>query len=337
MREVADRAGVAMSSVSRVLANHPDVSDRMRERVLAVVGELGYRPDMLAQGLRRQRTMSIGFTVSDISNPVLADTITGAERRLRAAGYSLLLTDSEGDAALDAAHIRVFEQRRVDGLLVSLADEHNPETIEALGGLEIPVVLLDRDDIPGVVRRRVSFDHRLGMGAAAASLLELGHRELAFIAGGPRRPAMERQRGIEDSIARSGLDARCHVLTGDFAIEHGAQSVREILDRHPEVTAIVAGGNLIMHGALRGLRDAGVRVGEQMSFIGCDDVAVAEFHQPPIAVVRRDTRAIGELGAEILIAALGGDKEPVDRILPTEFVARPSCAPPRVGPLQRGA
>src|SRR5262249_11228176 len=118
MREVADRAGVAMSSVSRVLSGHPDVSQKMRQVVMGAVRELGYRPDMLAQGLRRGTTFSVGFTVSDIANPVLAEVVTGAEKRLREAGYSLLLTNSEGDPALDVEHISLLERRRVDGLIL---------------------------------------------------------------------------------------------------------------------------------------------------------------------------------------------------------------------------
>lgn len=325
-----------MSSVSRVLAEHPDVSERMRTRVLAAVRELGYRPDMLAQGLRRQRTMSIGFTVSDISNPVLADTITGAERRLRGSGYSLLLTDSEGDAALDAEHIHLLEQRRVDGLIVSLVNEYDADTADALGGLEVPVVLLDRDNVPGVATRRVCFDHTLGMGAATRALLEFGHREFAFIAGGPQRPARQRLEGIDDCIARSGLTARCRRLAGDFSIEHGERATRQVLEHWPEVTAVIAGGNLIMHGALRALRDAGLQLGADMSLVGCDDVAVAEFHHPPIAVVRRDTRASGDHAAQMLIHALAGGEYDADIVLPTEFVARPSCAPPRLGALDPG-
>ena len=114
MREVADRAQVAMSSVSRVLSEHPDVSSAMRERVLAAVEELGYRPDLLAQGLRRGATHSVGFLVGDISNPLLAEMVKGAERRLREEGYSLLLSNSERDVEREAESVHLFSQRRVD-------------------------------------------------------------------------------------------------------------------------------------------------------------------------------------------------------------------------------
>src|SRR4029079_5437432 len=150
MREVADRAGVAMSSVSRVLSGHPDVSPQMSHVVMKAVRELGYRPDMLAQGLRRGKTFSVGFTVSDIANPVLAEIVTGAEKRRGEAGYSLLLTNSEGSPDLDVEHISLLERRRVDGLILSLAEEHPPGTVEALRRLSVPVVLVDRDIPPGV-------------------------------------------------------------------------------------------------------------------------------------------------------------------------------------------
>src|SRR6202043_2099012 len=118
--------------------------------VMAAVRDLGYEPDMLAQGLRSGKTFSVGFTVSDIANPVLAEIVTGAEKRLRAAGYSLLLTNSEGDSEQDVGHISLLERRRVDGLILSLADEHHPATVDALRRVSVPVVLVDRDIPTGV-------------------------------------------------------------------------------------------------------------------------------------------------------------------------------------------
>jgi LacI family transcriptional regulator len=327
MREVADRAGVAMSSVSRVLSGHPDVSPQMEATVMAAVRELGYRPDLLAQSLRSQRTYSIGFTLSDISNPVLAEVVTGSERRLRAAGYSLLLTDAEGRAELDASHIRLLEQRRVDGYLLSLADEHHARTAEVLRQLDVPVVLLDRDLPTGVTAARVCFDHRAGMGAAVEHLLGLGHRHIALITGGPRRPARQRRAAIEEKLAEYNDGAYCGVYEGDFSIDYGSRAALEIVHASERPTAIIAAGNMLMHGALRALHESGIQVGEGMSFVGCDDVAIAELHQPPIAVVRRDNRRLGECAAELLLAELDSDAQPNDIELPTEFVARPSCRP----------
>jgi LacI family transcriptional regulator len=336
MREVAERAGVAMSSVSRVLSGHPDVSPRMRKIVMEAVSELGYQPDMLAQGLRRGRTFSVGFTVSDIANSVLAQIVTGAEKRLRASGYSLLLTNSEGRPELDVEHILLLERRRVDGLILSLAEEHHEGTIDTLRTLETPAVFVDRDVPPGLNASCAAFDHASGMQDATEHLLALGHRDVALIIGGPARPARERRRGVEDTLAAAG--ATCTVYEGEFSVEDGRRMTTEILARRPRPTAIIAGGNMLMQGALLTLREAGVEVGRDISFVGCDDVAVAEIHQPQIAVVRRDIPAVGNAAAELLLARLepaDGDRgrteaaesEQRQVILPTEFVVRPSCAP----------
>jgi LacI family transcriptional regulator len=333
MREVAERAGVAMSSVSRVLSGHPDVSPRMSRIVMEAVRELGYRPDMLAQGLRSGRSFSVGFTVSDIANPVLAQVVTGAEKYLRANGYSLLLTNSEGNPDLDVEHISLLERRRVDGLILSLAEENHPGTVEALRRIEVPVVLIDRDVPTSVSAGLAAFDHAMGMRAATHHLLEFGHRRFALIVGGPERPKRERRRGVEEALAAAGGDASCAVYQGEFSAEHGRQATSAILASRPRPTALIAGGTLLMQGALFALRDAGLEVGRDISFVGCDDVALADLHQPPIAVVRRDMAAAGTAAAELLLTALGnrggsGDA-PKEIILPTEFIARPSCA--RVG------
>lgn len=318
-----------MSSVSRVLSGHPDVSESMRRRVMTAVDELGYRPDMLAQGLRSRTTYSVGFVAANIANPVLAGAIRGAERRLRAAGYSLLLTDSEGSPALDAAQIQLLQRRRVDGLLLSLSDEQDAGTAAAIRAVEEPVVLIDRNRPPGITAPRALFDHRKGMRQAAKHLLELGHRDVALVTGGGFRPAQERRAGLEPTLRRGG--ARCAVYEGEFSVMHGYAATIEILNRSPRPTAIVAGGNMLMHGALRALAEAGVQLGEDMSFVGCDDTAVAEFHRPAIAVVQRDVEAIGEAGAELLLHVLDDrrDQDIKDVTLPTKFIDRPSCAPPR--------
>ena len=332
MRQVADRAGVAMSSVSRVLSGHPDVSPKMRTVVMAAVRELGYQPDMLAQGLRRGKTFSVGFTVSDIANSVLAEIVTGAEKRLRRAGYSMLLTNSEGDPELDVEHISLLERRRVDGLILSLAEENRPDTVAALRRASVPVVLVDRDIPPGVDARRAAFDHALGMRAAARHLVELGHRRFALITGGPERPARERRRAVEETLAGAGDDVTCAVYPGKFSVEHGRSATLEILSSAPRPTAIIAGGNMLMEGALLSFRERGVKVGRDVSFVGCDDVVVAEVHEPPIAVVRRDIAAVGVAAAELLLAELepsdGAGETPREIVLPTEFVARPSCTRP---------
>jgi LacI family transcriptional regulator len=329
MREVADLAGVAMSSVSRVLSGHPDVSPTMRERVLAAVDELGYKPDLLAQSLRRRETLSVGFVVGDISNPLFAEIVKGAETALRAAGYSMLLTNSEGDPQLDVAHVRLFEQRRTDGLILSLTTDDHPETAAHLRHVEAPIVLIDRELPPEVNASRVLSDHRAGMTQAVEHLLELGHRRFALVAGGPVRPSIERRRAFEETLAHHRVPQRSvQIREGTFAVEHGLRATRDLLATKRPPTALIAGGNQLMIGALQAIGESGLELGRDVSFVGCDDVPITELYQPPIAVVRRDNDLLGRTAAEILLRRMrDGVEDAEEVVLPTEFVPRASCGP----------
>jgi LacI family transcriptional regulator, galactose operon repressor len=328
MREVAELAGVAMSSVSRVLSGHPDVSPAMSEKVMRAVEELDYQPDILAQSLRRRETLSVGFVVGDISNPLIAEIVTGVESTLNTNGYSMLLTNSLGDPRLEAAHIALLSQRRVDGLVISVLDESHPEPLGKLRELEIPVVVLDRNLPAEIPVSRVLSDHRSGMKAAGLHLLQLGHRRIGLIAGAAVRPALERRVGLEEAFASYGLPATYTADAGVFSVEHGAAAMRRLLDRPEPPTAIIAGGNQLMLGALRVVSERRLTLGRDLSFVGCDDVAITDLFQPPVAVVRRDNYAMGRTAAELLLARLREGAPPSDVVLPTEFVARPSCGPP---------
>lgn len=306
----------------------------MRDRVSAAVRELGYQPDLIAQGLRRQRTHSIGFVVGDISNPLLAEIVSGAEATLRDAGYSILLTNSEGEPEMDADHVRLFERRRVDGLLLSLAREDHPETLRALAALETPVVVIDRDLPTKVSASAVLSDHRQGMRAAVTHLLKLGHRRIGLIAGPPVRPSIERQAALAEAYEQVGIAPSFVVKTGSFDTRHATRATRILLDDPEPPTALIVGGNQLLSGVLGEIQRRRLQLGADISLVSCDSVPLSELFQPPIAVVRRDNRELGEVAASLLLERLTGgtDRGPRTVLLPTEFVARASCGPaPRTG------
>lgn len=330
IKDVADRAGVALSSVSRVLNDHPDVSSEMRQRVMAAVAELGYEPDLIASGLRRGVTRTVGFLVNDIANPLFGDIAKGAERTFQEAGYSLLLMNGEGDPIRDERSIRLLNQRRVDGLILSVSDETSPQIARVLSSLEVPIVLLDRE-LDGVAAGSVLSDHAAGMQAAVDHLLDLGHRRIALLVGPLSiRPDRDRLRGFKDAFRRRRVPLPRQLievgpaLSADFGYEATERLLRLPVPERP--TAVVAGGNLVLIGVLRACRARQVAVGAHIGVVSCDDVPLAELHEPPITVIARDTVEMGRRAAELLLRRTRSreDDGPSTVLLPTTLLVRAS-------------
>jgi LacI family transcriptional regulator len=172
-------------------------------------------------------------------------------------------------------------------------------------------------------------DHAGGMRAATERLIELGHRRIALIVGQPVRPTRQRRQAVEAVFADQGLSAdQLIVREGIYSVEHGAHATRELLDMRTPPTALIAGGNQMMLGALRIIAERGLELGGELSFVGCDDLAIASLYRPQIAVVDRDTVALGQAAADLVLTHLR-DPAAVRRevILPTTFIDRPSVGP----------
>lgn len=328
--EVARRAGVAPSSVSRVLSGHPDVSPGMRERVLSITAELGYEPDLVAQSLRRGTTSTVGFAVGDISNPLIAEIVKGAESFLRLAGFSMILTNSEADPDLDANYIRLFRQRRVDGLLLSLADESHAPTRQLLLNMSLPIVLVDRELPESPNLSAVLSDHYSGLLAATSHLLQRGHRSIALITGPATvRPPRERLRGFRDAFASVGAELNEELIRlGSFQKAFGYSQTHQLLNLPAPPTALIAGGNQLLIGVLQALSERNVRVGWDIALVTCDEVDITRFYQPPISLVYRDTVEVGRVAAELLLEQIRREAPPRQVLLPTRFIARASTQMP---------
>lgn len=327
LRDVAERAGVAVSSASRVLSDHPDVSPAMRRRVLAAVEELDYEPDFLAQSLRLGATFSVGFLARDISSPLLAAIALGAEKALRAGGYHMLVLNTKDDGNRDGEYIRVLERRRVDGLLISLVDESHPSTISALRELSVPAVLIDRDVPDAPDASAVLADHESGTSAVVDHLAALGHSVVGLAAGPPGvRPGREGARAFRAVCGRHSVEAV--VDAGPFSPTHGFEAAQRMLDRTVPPTALIAGSNQILPGVLRAIRARGLVIPDQISLVTFDDLPLLDLLEPPVDVVTREPEMFGRIAGDLLLRRLGGRTEPETVEVPTVFAPRGSSAPP---------
>ena len=319
MQDVATRAGVALSSASRALSDHPDVSRNMRRRVQLAARELGYEPNFLAQSLRTGSTRTVGFVIRDIANPYFALIARGAERLLRERGFGMMLVNSDGDPEVEADHLTLLRRRRVDGLILNVVAEDHPGTVEAVKGLGVPYVLIDRE-IAGATVSSVRCDHFTGVRAAVMDLLDHGHRRVALITG-PRnvRPVRERIRGVKEAFADAGLTVDpAHLVLGAFDSTFAEQTTNQLLDSANPPTALVAGGAQVTIGVVKALHQRGLVPGRDLGLVALDELDLLEIIDPPISVVARDPQTMGSEAARLLLDAVAG-KPPEQVVLQTTY------------------
>lgn len=306
IEDVAAEAGVSVSSVSRVLSAHPDVSSKMRQRVLQAAEQLNYEPDYLAKSLRSGSTQTFAFLVRDISNPLFADMARGIDRIARASGYLTLVLNSDGDPGIEAQHILTMHRRRVDAYLVSLVDEGNDESVSALKSSGGKVVLLDRE-VAGVSASSVLIDHYSGTRAAALDMAQrgLGSR-VAVVGGGARsRPTRERLRGFSDGLEEAGLhlsESMTHVE--GWSKSYAASVTRAMLDQEQPPTAILAGGTQSTVGVVEVLE--GIPSEQRPALVACDELPLLSYLPFVLGVVRRDAVVMGVAAAQLALEMCAG-------------------------------
>jgi LacI family transcriptional regulator, galactose operon repressor len=329
IREVADRAGVSVSTVSRVLNQYPFVSDDARARVLAAMATLDYRPDVAAQSMRTGTSRAVGFVVADISNPLFATIAKGVDAVLYSRGYSLVLANSQNDPQHEAELISTLRQRRVDGLIAAVADERAPSLAERLDGFS--TVLFDRE-VEGASADSVCSDHEQGLVEALERLASLGHRRVALIAGNQGQlGSRARVLAYHSHAARQGLDLDPALLrTVEPSRVSGYDVAQSLAALDYPPTAVIVAHNQITVGVLEAFRDLGISIPGEISIVACDDVDVTRLHTPPIDVVSRDLLELGRAAGTLLLERLADRDAPPRRIvLPTQLVVRASTAPPQ--------
>lgn len=328
LREVAARAGVALSTASRIL-NDGSASAELRERVLEAAEEIGYRPHALARSLRTGASRTVAFLVPDIANPLFGHIARGAAEVFGAAGYSMLLAISDGRSERERTLVAAMASRQVDGFVLSCSSEKDAALIDLLSAMPEPIVLLDRE-LPVAAAHRVLIEHRRGIEEAVAHLAELGHTRIAYIGGGVDvRPGRERMAGLELGMAQYLPGVVPLVRIGRLDHEFGRrEALRLFADADPP-TAIISGGNQLSTGVLEAVREAGLDIPGDLSFVGCDDIDALVLNNPPMTVVSRSVEEMGSEAAELLVGAMSKEvTEPMTRVIYSRLVVRGSTRRP---------
>lgn len=330
IRDVARAAGVSITTVSHVLSGHRPTGELTRHRVLAVVEQLNYRPNRVAQSLATRHTRTVGLILPDIMNPFFPQLVHAIERSAIHAGYRLLLCHTDSLETLERECVEDLVARRVEGVIYMRGTCTPNPALHRLAEEHFPLVVLD-EEVPGLVASGVYAANRAGGRMAARHLWQIGHRAVGII-GGPRGllSVGERVRGFKETYRRLGapVPEDCVVFTG-FSIHGGHEAGRGLLARHPGLTAVFAANDLIAFGTIQAAQELGRDVPGSLSVVGFDDVATASLVAPPLTTVRQPIRRMGSEAFRLLLAQAQGRWEPVRRELPTRLVERGSTGPPR--------
>jgi DNA-binding LacI/PurR family transcriptional regulator len=340
LQTVADRLGVSRATVSNAY-NRPDqLSPALRERILAAAQELGYSgPDPAARGLRLRRSGTVGVLLGEsltyaFRDPAAALFLEGIARTGEQTGTAMLLIPSPvGDDQTAAVRNAV-----VDGFCIYCVSDSRHQ-LGAVMERRLPTVLIEGDPIPGA--GRVDIDQIAGAGAAARHLHELGHRKVAIIAERLQADhakgwaSDERIAGATEPVSRGRVtgyrgvfpQAPVYEARGN-RFEAGYEAAGEILDAHPEITAILAETDMLAFGSQRVATERGLSVPEDLSLVGFDDIPPAARNVPPLTTVRQPLAEKGEVAYQLLQELLAGEA-PRNVVLPVELIVRESTAPPR--------
>jgi LacI family transcriptional regulator len=329
LEQVARRARVSTATVSRVLNDKGLVKSTTRARVLKAVEELKYSPNLHARSLAGGKSRSIGVIVSNIENPFFLDVYKAVEDGAHRAGYEVVMANTDYSSERLVTSVRLMIGRRVAGL-AAIVSEIDRELIEELAGHRIPVVFYD----VGAPRRNITnirVDYRRGMEKLTAYLYSLGHRRLGFLGHhATLGPINERRKAVLDAAARyPGLQVE---TTADAdTLEGGRRAARVLLDAHAGLTAIVCVNDLTAVGALRELRSQGLRIPEDVSVTGFDNVTLAQFCHPALTTVHIPRDQIGRTICSVL---MNREKVPLpdEFVIDPELVLRESTGPARTGP-----
>lgn len=329
LRDVAEAAGVHVSTVSRILngqASQGRISVETEQRIRAVAETLGYRRNAIARALRTRRSYVVGMVVPDVANLHQAAMTRAAGDALTGSGYSLLLASTGDDLDQAASQVSAMLGAQAEGLLYGVAREKDP-VLQGVVDAGTPVVLFNRgsEGLPSVLP-----DDMSGIRQAVEHLIGLGHRRIAYV-GGPEdvASAVRRMEAFDATLARAGLAGSHHAATR-YTESEGRRVAQDLLATKPATTAVVAGNDRLALGVIDAIRDAGRSCPDDISVVGYNDMPYADRVTPALTTVRVPTHDVGELAAALLLQMIEEPgREAASVLVEPVLVVRQSTAPVR--------
>ncbi|MHB8277894.1 MAG: LacI family DNA-binding transcriptional regulator [Candidatus Humimicrobiaceae bacterium] len=300
IKDVANRADVSISTVSHVVNNTRFVSEETKQKVLNAIEELSYYQNAQAKSLVTGKSHIIGLIVSDISNPFFPELIRGAERNATLQGYDIFLGNTDYDPERTTTFVRRFIEHKVDGVII-MTSEIEYKLISNLTSKRIPVVLLDWGITDNLVSN-IKLNFNKGIEEAINHLVNLGHRNIAFISGSPKLKSVRTRKDAFISSFKKyiGTVDEPIIVEGDVRVSGGEIASSKILDLPNRPTAILALNDLMAIGAIKKIKESGLQIPDDISVIGFDDILMASNIVPPLTTINLPRREIGEIAWNLL-------------------------------------
>jgi DNA-binding LacI/PurR family transcriptional regulator len=314
IKDIARAAQLDISTVSRALNDSPRVKESTKRRIRSIARGLGYHANEIARSLVTRRTKVIGLVVSDIGNPFFSEVTKGVESEARRHGYSLILCSSDWNKTREREHVSMLRSRRVDGLIIHPSEELSGDAPRDLAGGELPTVFL-ANAVEDAGAHYVSVDNVQGAFEATSYLVSLGHRRIAHATGDLRRTQKryriltDRFKGYRAALAHAEIPFHDDLVVCSLpGIENARRSIRAFLRRQPAVTAFFASSDQIALGAYKAIREAGLRIPEDISVVGFDDIEVASLVSPSLTTFEQPKFQLGQQAVQILVRLMAGQK-----------------------------
>ncbi|OIJ14891.1 LacI family transcriptional regulator [Anaerobacillus arseniciselenatis] len=324
--DVAKLSGLSKTTVSRVINNHPYVSDKKRERVLKAMKELGYIPNPSARRLRGQLTTTIGVIVPRIVNPFFAHLVNSIEQAAYKKGYQMLIGQSYEDKEKELAFLNLLKTKQVDGIIMT-STENDWDIIESYN--EYGPIILCNDYINQEVAPMIRLDQTKGAYLGANHLIERGHQKIAYCTGGlfdEQGKGKDRNQGFQKALSEAGIKINPKwIFIDQHTIEDGKHVLRQILEMEDRPTAIFTGSDEVAGGIIIEAKEHGLLIPNGLAVIGFDDQPIAEILDPKLTTIRQPVDLMGERSIEVMVELLVNPEMEIRNYeLPIELIVRKS-------------
>lgn len=325
IRDVARLAGVSVATVSRALSNPEKVSAESLAKVHSAIAQVGYRPNMLARNFRSARAYAVVVLVPDIANPFYSLFIRALEDRAQQKGYAVLLGDTRGTPEREMEYIRRVETRLADGIV-----QLRPSSEKSQNNIPPDIPCVNACGCEYTTGPAIRIDNRAAAKTMVNYLLSLGHKRIGVISGLKDNPhAIDRLAGYKEALADAGIPfEKDLVAEGDFTMWSGLNAAFQFCNMKVRPTAVFSMNDEMAIGAMQTLKSQGIRIPEDMSVTGFDDIAYAKYSDPSLTTISQPAEEMGKMAMDMLLKVIEG--EPLSQrecVLPTEFIIRKSTGP----------